>query len=82
MEVVFITVIAAVAFITWEIVKYSHHQKQINERDSSVSPLRVNQPRKKSKSSTKATKVEAPHHSKPKRTYKKKRKFIKKKKDE
>mgnify|MGYP003661496650 FL=1 len=82
MEVVFIIVIVIGVLITWEIVKYSNHQKQINERDSSESSLRVNQPRKKSKSSTKATKVEAPHHSKSKRTYKKKRKSIKKKKDE
>ena len=82
MEAFLIIIIVIGLFIAWEIVKYSHHQKQINERSSSESSLRVNQPGKKSKSRTKATKVETPYKSKPRRTKKKKKKSIKKKTDD
>jgi hypothetical protein len=82
MEAFLIIILVIGLLITWEIVKYSYYQKKINERNSSESSLRVNQPGKKSKSRTKAAKGETPHKSKSSRPKKKKKKSIKKKTDD
>jgi len=63
-------------YLAYEMIKYKKQIKQ-NEKNNTERALRSNKKKKKSSSSAEATKVEAPHKSKPRRTYKKKKKSIK-----
>lgn len=75
----FLIIIAVLVIITaWEMLNQYKQQKK-DERNNSETHLRVSQPRKKSKSRAKTTKVKTPHEGKPARFKKKKKKPVKKK---
>tara|TARA_R100000951_G_C2647440_1_gene183045 strand:+ start:2497 stop:2742 length:246 start_codon:yes stop_codon:yes gene_type:complete len=74
---IFIGMLCAIGlYLAYEMVKYKKQIKQ-NEKSNTERALRSNKKKKKSSSSAEATTVKAPHKSKPKRTYKKKKKSIK-----
>tara|TARA_R100001244_G_scaffold116164_1_gene86177 strand:+ start:47 stop:295 length:249 start_codon:yes stop_codon:yes gene_type:complete len=74
MDIALIIVIGIGLLLTWEIVKYSHQQKRINERNNKQDFNKVIQKKEKPKYRTKISKAKVQYKDKPKRTRKKKKK--------
>tara|TARA_R110000824_G_scaffold143135_4_gene310606 strand:+ start:401 stop:658 length:258 start_codon:yes stop_codon:yes gene_type:complete len=82
MEIALGAVILIGLLISWEVLKYSKQQKELekaNERYNSQNDVRSAQKKKAPKHSAKTVKAKISNSDKPKRSYKKKKKFVKKK---
>jgi len=80
MEIALGAVILIGLIISWEVLKYSKQQKEIEkayERLHSKNNVRSNKKKKTSKSRTKTTKSKVSDSDKPRKPYKKKKKSLK-----
>ena len=85
MEIALGAMILIGLIISWEVLKYSKQQKELekaNERYNSQNDVRSTQKKKAPERSAKAVKTKVSNNNKPKRPYKKKKKSVKKKTNE
>ena len=80
MEIALGAVILIGLLISWEVLKYSKQQKELekaNERFHSQSNVRSTKKKKAPKHSAKAVKNKVSNNNKPRKSYKKKKKSVK-----